>query len=797
MPYIILKDKDGDLVDLTNTSRVEKLYEVEVWFYVKIKCVEGSIETVTPFRYSDNEVIVRSNGVYIPLSLIEERCKSIAKKNNVTYKELERLVLHEVGVRITPNYELGGDYDKFEVYTYLPLEVSVEPNTEVSVSNDNHTTEVVLPLVKDVKIEVSLVEDYFLCCPKKNIEILYIWSEIPSKRENLNYFTVYDTDNFSITFKYSVTGRLSTRIVCDSEWYGKICEVRKSTTTSVDKGGSTVYFGVEPYRWITEANIENISPPEGSTVLSGDKISGLVVITRPPEEFMRDYPKPRLRIWYKFDYEEFKIGLEKEFDNTNETTFEFKVPEFSYSTNLHLKFEIVDTERYTSWTSREYVYSYSYEPPEQPKPESIELKVDKSEVLEDEEVEFYGTVKPSGTRWKVCVCDSRYCWAHGWSDLDGSFRIRLKLDRGHFPGTGYYEFYARVGEVKSNTVRILVRRKFTEPDKIEITPNKTEIKAGEVVKFTGKCYVPEYPYKFRVQIIVNDDVVKEVDTDDYGNFSFEIKFNQGGDYVVYARVGSVISNKVTVHVEKVPATITINSDKTVVYDGDVVRIYGKVEAYGNPLANRLLRLEVETPEHGWCTITKTRTDSSGNYEFNVRLDSRLTDIYDGLEPNSYWRFRVRVEPELDSSGILSIYVIERPLPKEYGSIEGYVRDIETKNPVINAVVIIEEINYTTRTDVHGYYVLRNIPVGRYKVRAVHEDYEEEVKEVEVEKDTTTRLDFELKKKEKVSVKPPTRRRLIIRPELLGLIGIGAVLLAVGVFYSLYGGGISKEVEGGG
>ncbi len=79
-----------------------------------------------------------------------------------------------------------------------------------------------------------------------------------------------------------------------------------------------------------------------------------------------------------------------------------------------------------------------------------------------------------------------------------------------------------------------------------------------------------------------------------------------------------------------------------------------------------------------------------------------------------------------------------------GKIAGTVTDAETGEPLIGVNIVVEGTLLGAATDEDGYYVILNVPPGRYTVKASYIGYREVIKrDVLVQIDLTTRLDFEL------------------------------------------------------
>ncbi len=79
-----------------------------------------------------------------------------------------------------------------------------------------------------------------------------------------------------------------------------------------------------------------------------------------------------------------------------------------------------------------------------------------------------------------------------------------------------------------------------------------------------------------------------------------------------------------------------------------------------------------------------------------------------------------------------------------GKITGFIQDKDTGEPLVGVNVILEGTSLGAMTDVDGYYVVLNVPVATYKIRANYVGYQDVIKEgVRVSAGVTTNVDFEL------------------------------------------------------
>jgi outer membrane receptor protein involved in Fe transport len=78
--------------------------------------------------------------------------------------------------------------------------------------------------------------------------------------------------------------------------------------------------------------------------------------------------------------------------------------------------------------------------------------------------------------------------------------------------------------------------------------------------------------------------------------------------------------------------------------------------------------------------------------------------------------------------IINILIAINAFSQEKGEINGRVVDISTQQPVIGAVVEIEQLKFKTGTDDNGYFILSGIPVGLYSVKFSSIGYKQLIKD---------------------------------------------------------------------
>lgn len=79
-----------------------------------------------------------------------------------------------------------------------------------------------------------------------------------------------------------------------------------------------------------------------------------------------------------------------------------------------------------------------------------------------------------------------------------------------------------------------------------------------------------------------------------------------------------------------------------------------------------------------------------------------------------------------------------------GTITGYVTGAKSQQPLIGANVLIQDTDLGAATDLDGYFIIRNIPEGKYTVVATFIGYEQRrINNVEVHSNLKTNLDISL------------------------------------------------------
>ena len=78
------------------------------------------------------------------------------------------------------------------------------------------------------------------------------------------------------------------------------------------------------------------------------------------------------------------------------------------------------------------------------------------------------------------------------------------------------------------------------------------------------------------------------------------------------------------------------------------------------------------------------------------------------------------------------------------SILGFSTDSESKEPLIGANIMLDGTSLGAASDDNGYYIIKNIPIGTYTLRAMFIGYETLEKEILVEGSQEYAIDIKLK-----------------------------------------------------
>ncbi len=78
-----------------------------------------------------------------------------------------------------------------------------------------------------------------------------------------------------------------------------------------------------------------------------------------------------------------------------------------------------------------------------------------------------------------------------------------------------------------------------------------------------------------------------------------------------------------------------------------------------------------------------------------------------------------------------------------GKVKGHIYDEQTGEALIGVNVWLDGTSLGAATDVEGFYIILNIPPGKYNLKASYISYTTEIVEVQINVDLTTTQDFNL------------------------------------------------------
>ncbi|MCD4666147.1 MAG: TonB-dependent receptor plug domain-containing protein, partial [Bacteroidales bacterium] len=80
----------------------------------------------------------------------------------------------------------------------------------------------------------------------------------------------------------------------------------------------------------------------------------------------------------------------------------------------------------------------------------------------------------------------------------------------------------------------------------------------------------------------------------------------------------------------------------------------------------------------------------------------------------------------------------------HGSLKGTIIDVATEEPLPGANIIIVGTTLGMMSDLQGHFSLSRIPVGKFRIKATIMGYKSEIKEVKIEHQKATTINFNLK-----------------------------------------------------
>ncbi len=103
-------------------------------------------------------------------------------------------------------------------------------------------------------------------------------------------------------------------------------------------------------------------------------------------------------------------------------------------------------------------------------------------------------------------------------------------------------------------------------------------------------------------------------------------------------------------------------------------------------------------------------------------------------------FRVNV---LATIVVLQVILLHAGAFSQNSSIQGYVRDAKTGEPLPGATVMLVATSMGAATDINGKYLIQNVPAGTYTIKASYVGYEERKSLITLKAGENIRMDFKL------------------------------------------------------
>jgi len=92
---------------------------------------------------------------------------------------------------------------------------------------------------------------------------------------------------------------------------------------------------------------------------------------------------------------------------------------------------------------------------------------------------------------------------------------------------------------------------------------------------------------------------------------------------------------------------------------------------------------------------------------------------------------------------MSVFLIHSAPAAASGSIEGTVRDAQTKDPLPGANLMLVKTSLGASTDVDGKFIIRNVPAGSYTLRATYIGYQQKEISIQVKDGETVKQEIRL------------------------------------------------------
>ena len=94
---------------------------------------------------------------------------------------------------------------------------------------------------------------------------------------------------------------------------------------------------------------------------------------------------------------------------------------------------------------------------------------------------------------------------------------------------------------------------------------------------------------------------------------------------------------------------------------------------------------------------------------------------------------------------LILFITFNTIAIGYGSsIQGQITDIQSSNPLIGANIILIDTQLGSASDENGNYIIPNIPIGRYTLKAMFIGYENLEKKIWIEENKSYTINIKMK-----------------------------------------------------
>ena len=339
-----------------------------------------------------------------------------------------------------------------------------------------------------------------------------------------------------------------------------------------------------------------------------------------------------------------------------------------------------------------------------------------------------GTVTDITNGQVISDADVKIDWYFGRldeTDLNGEYYFADLLEGRHtvtVRANGYYSESKTVNVVAGDTITI----DFTLTPIINIPPEYGDI-IGTVVDNSNGQIISGADVKID-WFFGNSD-----ETDSGGEYYFAVLSE--GRHTITVRANGYYSDS---------KTVTVIGNDLVTVDFALTPLPPvPPEEYGNIIGTVTDKLNGQVISDARVYVDgyfwpSDKTDLSGIYLIET-LPVGMHTI--SVSANGYYRKSITVAVLKDQTVTVDFELI----PYEYGNVEGTITDKSSKSVISGASVYIDGqwLWSSTKTDSNGYYLLETLPVGRHTIKIKANGYYSASKTVNVPKDKTITVDFEL------------------------------------------------------